>query len=542
MKEWKALQALESNRASLATGQKAIAEHRSHLYAEVTNDVKRIQSAGFKSVDVHIIHLTHRINALIAKQQSSMLSPSSLFLDGTDFAKNAIDRTKRGIEIELLSQERDYLKRLQAAALAKFNHQRAAQRLQDLYQQHVSLYGKLQDNLRAQSALKISNPVKIRVFGTAPYRRMDSLEEQNLQLRTAYEAARETYVAQRDAIKGSPGLGKTAALNIDEERVNQALNEFQSVLAKADESYVQNWISKGTGQVSEVLPIALKIMLYLALLPLAGKLLFYFVFAPVAARLPPIYIRQSLHSNEPSDQCGTPIYSANLSRVTQTITVEPGEELLVHPEYIQTVSSSAKKATKWLLNWKYPLTCLAAGFAAMTRVRSSQSEEIVISSSTDPLDEIALISLPADVAMVFQPRSLVGFKYPINHPVAIHRHWRLASLHAWLTLQFRYVVFTGPVTLIVRGCRGVRVESARGGRNISQYATLGFSTNVAYSTIRAEPFIPYLASKQALYHDRFEGDYGVYIYQETPRITTRQSAAGRGSGAVVETLLKTVGI
>lgn len=542
MMEWKAFQVLQSSLASLTAGQEAIEEHRSQLYTEVTTDVQRIQSAGLKALDVHISHLTNRISALTTKQRDSILSFSSLSLKGIDFAKNAVERTKHGIEIELLSQERDYLKRLQATALAKLNHQHATQRLQFLRQQHVSVYGKLQDNLRAQSALKISNPVKIWVPGTVPYQRMSTLQEQYLQLRTANKAAHQNFDVQREAIIGSPSLEKTATFKIDEERVNQAFHEFRSVLAKTEESYGQNWVAKASGQVSEVLPIALGIMLSLALLPIAGKLLFYFIFAPIAARLPAIYIRESFHSNELSNQCGTPIYSTNLSRVTQTITVEPGEELLVHPEYIQTVSSSAKKATKWLMNWKYPFTCLAAGFAAMTRVRSSQSEEIVISSSTDPLDEIALISLPVDVALVFQPRSLVGFKYPINHPVAIHHHWRLASLHAWLTLQFRYVVFTGPVTLIVRGCRGVRVESARSGRSISQYATLGFSTNVAYSTIRAEPFIPYLASKQALFHDRFEGDYGVYIYQETPRISTRQSAAGRGSEAVLEALLKTVGI
>ena len=45
---------------------------------------------------------------------------------------------------------------------------------------------------------------------------------------------------------------------------------------------------------------------------------------------------------------------------------------------------------------------------------------------------------------------------PAGAPANITRHWRLASLHAWLTLQLRYLVFHGPCQLLLKGCRGVR--------------------------------------------------------------------------------------
>ena len=83
-----------------------------------------------------------------------------------------------------------------------------------------------------------------------------------------------------------------------------------------------------------------------------------------------------------------------------------------------------------------------------------------------------------------QPRALVGLMHRVGEPVRMARYWRLGSLHAWLTLQLRYLVFRGPVTLIVKGCRGVRVDAVDQGRVISQAATLGFSTSTAYSTSR----------------------------------------------------------
>jgi len=98
----------------------------------------------------------------------------------------------------------------------------------------------------------------------------------------------------------------------------------------------------------------------------------------------------------------------------------------------------------------------------------------------------------------------------------ITSHWRLGSLHAWLTFQLRYLVFHGPVTLIVSGCRGVRVEPAQAGRKINQSATIGFSANLAYSSRRSETFYSYLSGKQPLLHDSFVGDSGSYLYQEIP--------------------------
>jgi hypothetical protein len=118
----------------------------------------------------------------------------------------------------------------------------------------------------------------------------------------------------------------------------------------------------------------------------------------------------------------------------------------------------------------------------------------------------------------------------------------LGSLHAWLTLQLRYLVFRGPVTLIVKGCRGVKVEAAGRGRSISQRATLGFSANVAYSTIRSETFFPYLMSKQSLFHDHFEGDLGFYLYEETPRGGKKSGSVERGFEGMTDAVLKVFGI
>jgi hypothetical protein len=127
--------------------------------------------------------------------------------------------------------------------------------------------------------------------------------------------------------------------------------------------------------------------------------------------------------------------------------------------------------------------------------------------------------------------------YRTGRRPAVRSHWRLGTLHAWLTLQLRYLAFEGPATLVVKGCRGVRLEGAGGGpgagRNISQDATLGFSAHARYTTVRAEPFLPYLTGRQPLFHDSFAGPDARFLYEEVPR-TAR---AGRRSNNPFEVLL-----
>jgi len=143
---------------------------------------------------------------------------------------------------------------------------------------------------------------------------------------------------------------------------------------------------------------------------------------------------------------------------------------------------------------------------------------------------------------VFQPHRLIGVVQPQAQPLKITRHWRLGTLNAWLTLQLRYLVFHGPATLVVKGCRGVRVERADQGRSINQAATIGFSANLAYSTLRCETFGAYLMGRQELFNDHFGGGPGFYVYEEMPHGGARTGLFGRGLEGFSDSVLKVLGV
>lgn len=216
--------------------------------------------------------------------------------------------------------------------------------------------------------------------------------------------------------------------------------------------------------------------------------------------------------------------------------------MLIRPDYCQSQPAGVQLTTKLLLSWQRWLTSLAARLSMLKRLRTATAADIVVSSTTDPLDEVALLEIGAGEAFVLQPRGLVGIICKTGQRPIIRSHWRLGTLHAWLTLQLRYLVFEGPMTVIVKGCRGVRLESTENGRTISQDATLGFSTNAKYATARADPFLPYLRGRQALFHDRFSGHGGWYLYEEVPRNARADGRSSNPLEALFDASLKAFGI
>jgi hypothetical protein len=234
--------------------------------------------------------------------------------------------------------------------------------------------------------------------------------------------------------------------------------------------------------------------------------------------------------------------ATKISAVSQEIRVDANHELIIHPEYLQSSSVFGRKETKWLLSNAYPMSSLASGMVALTHIRAEESETVTVSATKDPLSEMGVLTIPKGSAIVLQPRNLVGVLQSVESTFRMIRLWRFSSPHAWLTLQLGYFVFHGPVDLIVKGCRGVRVEPSGTGRRINQAATIGFSANVKYSTFRCETFSSYLLGKQELLNDNFAGDDGFYVYEEMPNYNQRTGIAGRGLEGFTDSVLKIFGI
>lgn len=523
--------------AVLETGRQDTESVATTKRTEFDERVKNYKTLGNAALNARVSELEQQI-----KQKSVELSsapdPKVCILMGGDACKKYFDGIKIGIELELLSHERDYLLYLLSAIAVK----NADVELGRLRGVHSAIYAQYQNNELAIAALKASSP------GTwwVPYtdandwhqqlvQRHDDLYAQNMR---AYQA----YMVQKrllEALKKGQVAVKSWTDQIDP--LIQPLNQQISAIQK---KYQENWFVILFEKVNKVVPTAIGILVWIILTPIGIKGFLYFVIAPLASRRSAIRLLPEV-SGEIIEACEKTTGDSDrlkISEVSQSIAIQHTQELLIHPEYLQSATTEGKKDTKWLLDWSYPLTSMAAGLFGLTRIQTASSETIVVSATKDPLSEVGIISLPEGSALVMQPHRLIGVVHSKNCPIRISKHWRLGSLHAWLTLQLRFLSFHGPVQLVVKGCRGVRIEAAGKGRSINQAATIGFSANLAYSTTRCETFGSYLMGKQELFNDKFGGEPGFYVYEEMPHGGNKTGLFGRGIEGLTDSILKVFGV
>jgi hypothetical protein len=455
-----------------------------------------------------------------------------------------IDELSDRVRLELLKQQRDYVQKLLLIAQATEGLRAANLRLEQLKHNHRVIYEQLQANKRRQKYLTDAYPVAARIPLSAAGLARSRLQADYAALFERNQAASRSVKQQIRLIAQLEKPGTLAPFAVDSKPIQRYSKELDQKIAPIEQWRSNHWLGKVLQSIRAVIPWALGILVSLIVVPPLIKTFFYFVLAPAAAVRPPIHLLsvspgalaalQAPFNEDPDN--------TTASGVSKAVAIDEAHELLVHPEYLQSSSAKSQKNTKWLLNWQYPISCLASGLYALTRIQAASPETIVISDKEDPLNEIGQIVVPMDVGLAFQPSNLAGIVQIRGQPVKITRHWRLGSLTAWLTFQLRYLVFHGPATLLAKGCRGIRVEQAGSGRSIDQSATIGFCAHLAHSVTRCETFLPYLMGNHSLFDDKFSGGPGFYVYEEVPDLARKSRIAGRGLEGVMDSLLKIFGI
>lgn len=405
------------------------------------------------------------------------------------------------------------------------------------------LADQIYQNKKAQWELSEEQRLMWKVPLTSAYRQMKRLEAQEHLLQSAKDLQDKEINHWQGILQALQKLPHPGALVLDHAPANRAIQPVRDRLSENDKQLEGSSIGKFMRPVHDVLPKALWILVLALLSPLLVKIITYYLIAPVAARCPPVRLLPDVSGkfSTATTAVGGESGSTMPSRVTLPLSVDERSELLILPSNLQGMPLNAKSDTRWLLDWSMPLTSLIAGMYRLTRIRPNREERITVSSSTDPLAEFSLLDVPAGSALVLQPRSLVGVIQTRGEQLKVTRHWRFGKLAAWLTLQFRYVVFHGPAKLIVMGCRGVRVEPANSGRTVNQASTLGFSANLDYSVARNETFWAYYFGERELFNDSWHGD-GCCVQSETSNREDHSGIFGRGLQGIVDTFLKIFGI
>ena len=530
MKEWRVVRAAQDDLATLQAAQLPVQAHAQQATGELVARIASYRNAPLGSLEA-------RIAALETIETSAARVPQPPLLgfplpDGAGVGNRLAAQYKAKVELEILRQELACLRQFRAYAIAGMDKPRALAQLQALHAAHLDAHQRLLAHAQHIARLRWVERALIELpVMRPPY--LAHLADERTRLLAENNRAAQAWDAQRSAIARIDSALSAASAGVDPQRILATLAPLHGDMARADAVVSGSWISRALQPVINVMPLAGMLLLAAFAAHLLVKILFYYVLAPLASKRKPI----RLSAKESGSISVMPA-----SAVSQQVTLAGDERLLVLPDYVQSAPVGGEKKTRWLLDWSCPWTCLVSGMFALTSIRTASGQPVVLSASDDASSELALVALPAGAEMVFQPRCLVGVIHPDPAPLRITRHWRLGTLHAWLTLQLRYLVFHGPATLVVKGSRGVRIEPAGQGRLISQSATLGFSASLAYSTVRCDTFFPYYLGKTALLQDQFAGGPGYYVYDETPRGGKNGNVIERGLEGFTDGILKIFGI
>jgi len=449
------------------------------------------------------------------------------------YAKQLATRYRSRVERVLLQQELGYLQQVRAYLFALQSRAAAQTELTRLLEQHRVVYARLLQKRQEIAQLDWIESRRMQ-YPWARSPKLDRLAAEANALMADNNRAAAAYRAQAQALQRMQSVEILGDFMPDLRQLDRALQALDEQVDEARNIMSSHLLTRLIQPFKKALPLACGILVLAIAGRAAIRAFFYYVVAPLATRAAPV--RLDGEGNGAYEQ----VTLVSPSAVSQTLRLALDEELLVLPSYLQSAPVGAARGTRWLIRHR-PWASLSSGMAMLTCVRArSHEEQIVLSASDDGLREIALLRIPTGRALAIQPRALVGVLAAHGRPIDIGWRWRLTSFHAWLSLQLRFFVLRGPLTLAVQGTRGVRIQAAQATQSIRQTATLGFSTDVAYSTVRSEPFLPYLRGQAPLLNDRFSGA-GVYLYDETPGLSSQPGRIGRGIEGLTDALLKLLG-
>lgn len=266
---------------------------------------------------------------------------------------------------------------------------------------------------------------------------------------------------------------------------------------------------------NELRQLALKALVILAVIifvPILWKVMAYYLIAPLAQASKPILLG--------AESPGADEIESTPSHPAQRITLASDEVLMTKMDYLQGSMGQFEKRTKWLIDWRYPFSSVAAGLFILTKIRNigGDSSQVTLSTQENATEELAIITIPEGKSMVFRPHYLVAVSHPLDRPPRIRSRWVFWKLHAWVNLQFRYLIVEGPVKLVFSAQRGIQVEVVLPelpGRRVNSHLGVAFSPHLNYSPKRAETFVAYLWGKNALFDDFFQGSGWVIQQQVT---------------------------
>jgi len=231
--------------------------------------------------------------------------------------------------------------------------------------------------------------------------------------------------------------------------------------------------------------------------PFIWKAGWYYIITPLSQKRKPVNI---------TDKNAEGNITAGISEKILSITLNPSESIAVRMDWIHRHQENCEKRTRLLWQWSAPFISYASGLHHLTEIKANPESgtEVDLAHSKNPLNAVTEIILKGHPGVVVYPKYIVGISGDIN----LKPHWRLFSLHSWVSGRFRYISFYGTGKLYLTGYGYVKENIPDCNiSSVNPNLVVGFDGRLEYKISRTETFFPYLKGLNPLMNDSFTGSF-----------------------------------
>ena len=201
------------------------------------------------------------------------------------------------------------------------------------------------------------------------------LREYDLQIAaftTHLRLSQQAYNLWQNKVNQSADVAKNRQLQQQLQQSQQVLNQLTSAISESESVVRTSMVNRLRTAVMQVLPSAIFLLMAVIFVPIFFKLFQYFVVAPIVSKLPAITILP-IDSTQTQDItiASSSSQEGHVSAHSLRLILPPEQELLLHPDYLQSFSKLAQKSTQWFLNASIPLSSWAAGLVTLVRLQST---------------------------------------------------------------------------------------------------------------------------------------------------------------------------
>ncbi|WDE98126.1 AIM24 family protein [Lentisphaera profundi] len=304
------------------------------------------------------------------------------------------------------------------------------------------------------------------------------------------------------------------------------LNQSLKLQQMTEKWHQYNWFEK---HVKTITGTILSIALLLLLAPFLNRLFWYFLPGAWVENQAPFQLNPKGESNEIT------FWSDSNKQIK--IHLEPDETISVKQDCYNSFDEHLARKNRFLWDRSAWIISYSAEMINMTDFHNPDTSPRQITLiAPQAEDELCKITLKDCQGLILKPSQIIATKGNIK----LRTKWNFFSIHNWLRLVFRHIIFsgTGEIFLYLHGGGNeISADSLR----IKEDKLVAYQSSCPVGLVRNENLWHYLLGKCNLFDYRFNSDKFILMQNQSSPLHTHKTPGERFFDTILNTIGKFLG-